>query len=182
MVVGTHRKSRISSIESGTTKFSAGTARPVVFWRSVWGARILRTARKSKRGLSRRHAQGATSAAVETQLHNWHLHSLRKNEHHIVSLGACLPSTMKRLAIRTLGLALILAVSALGVHAFIHDLDSSSGQHCPVCHLSRTAAPLPTAPVTVQAPIRCSRDLFVSTPASDFGVVLETTSSRGPPA
>jgi hypothetical protein len=90
-------------------------------------------------------------------------------------------STFKRAAAGLLVVALILAVSALGIHALIHGQDDASGGgQCQICHLSHVSAPVPAA-ATCLGPVAFSRYAAPPVTVSDLATICEHKSPRGPP-
>lgn len=83
---------------------------------------------------------------------------------------------------RILAVVLIVVVSALGVHALVHwHGHSFDEQHCQVCHISHVSGPIPTAHLTLHAPLPLSR----LTPSTEALLLLEQFSEhyspRAPP-
>jgi hypothetical protein len=92
------------------------------------------------------------------------------------------PATAKLFAARLMALALILAVSALGTHALVHNHGSSyDDQHCQVCHIGHVSVPVPAAQATLQAPAAVSRFSAPAASIFDFTAVCEHSSPRAPP-
>jgi hypothetical protein len=89
----------------------------------------------------------------------------------------------KRVTLRLLGIALILAVGLLGLHAAIdwhaHAYDE---QRCQTCQIAHAAAPQSTVQIVVQAPVPIAR----FTPAEDSTPEVEASRTlsipRAPPA
>jgi hypothetical protein len=84
---------------------------------------------------------------------------------------------------RILAVLLIVVVSALGLHAMIHWHEQSfDEQHCQVCHIGHVAVPIPTAQLTLHAPLPVSR----LAPSTKTLILLEQFSEhhspRAPPA
>jgi hypothetical protein len=89
----------------------------------------------------------------------------------------------ERVARRLLILTLILAVSALGVHALVHGFDASdNGQHCQVCHISRAGMALPVSLASLDAPVAHGLQFIAPAKTLDALVVCNLSSTRGPPA
>jgi hypothetical protein len=91
-------------------------------------------------------------------------------------------STFKRVATGLLVVAVILAVSALGIHALIHGQDDASGGgQCQICHLSHVSAPVPAAATCLQASVTLSRYSPPTVPFSHVATIFEHSSPRAPP-
>lgn len=89
----------------------------------------------------------------------------------------------KRVGLRLLGIALILAVGLLGLHAAIDwHAHADDEQRCQVCQIAHAAAPQSAVQVVVQAPFPIAR----FTPAKDSRPNIETFRTlsipRAPPA
>lgn len=89
----------------------------------------------------------------------------------------------KRITLRLLAIALILAVGLLGLHAAVDwNAHTYDGQRCQTCQIAHAAAPQSVVHVVVQAPAPVAR----FAPAEDFRPDLEESRSlsipRAPPA
>lgn len=89
----------------------------------------------------------------------------------------------ERVARRLLVIALLLAVSALGVHALVHGFNGSdNGQACQVCHISRAGVALPVSLASLEAPIAYNLPFVAPAKVLDVLVVCNLSSPRAPPA
>ena len=89
----------------------------------------------------------------------------------------------KRIVIRLLAVALVLAVGILGAQAIGHWHDNPfDEQHCQVCHIGHVAIPQPAVQAEVQTPAPVTR--FAPTEESSRGLEPVRTLSipRAPPA
>jgi hypothetical protein len=88
-----------------------------------------------------------------------------------------------RVSKRFLGLALIITVGALGIHALVHIQDGAdNGQHCQVCHISQAAAPLAPARAALRLPMLSSWHWAPAAQIPTFVALFVPTSPRAPPA
>ena len=89
----------------------------------------------------------------------------------------------KRLSLRLLGIALVLAVGLLGLHAAMdwhaHEDDA---QRCQICQIAHAAAPQSAVQVVVQAPFPTARFTPAEDSTPDIEDSLTLSIPRAPPA
>jgi hypothetical protein len=89
----------------------------------------------------------------------------------------------RRIPLRVLAVALILAVGALGVHTASHwHTRASDDQHCQACHIGHAAIPQPAAQGAELAPVPVARFAAAERSWPDFGAVRTLSVPRAPPA
>ena len=97
--------------------------------------------------------------------------------------GPGVSAMRKRIALRLLAVALILAVGAFSVQAAGHWHEHSADeQHCQVCHLGHAAVPQPTTHIGVQTPVAVARFAIVDNQKITFDPVCNHRIPRAPPA
>lgn len=88
----------------------------------------------------------------------------------------------RRITLRVLALALILAMGALGVHATSHwHTHASDDQQCQACHIGHAAIPQPAASGADLAPVTIARFSAAETSSPDFDAVHTPSVPRAPP-
>jgi hypothetical protein len=93
------------------------------------------------------------------------------------------PGMTKRITLRILALALILAVGALGVHTAAHwHTGASNDQQCQACHIGHAAIPQPAAQAAELAPLPVARFAAAERFCPDFDAVSTPSIPRAPPA
>ena len=93
------------------------------------------------------------------------------------------PGMTRRITLRVLALALILAVGALGVHTASHwHTHASNDQNCQVCHVGHAAIPQPAAQGAELAPVPVARFAAAESSWPDFDAVRTLSVPRAPPA
>jgi hypothetical protein len=94
-----------------------------------------------------------------------------------------LRSPFSRGILRLAVMGLIVAVSAMGIHALIHyGGNADNGQQCQVCHISNAASPIPAIQVHLQTPIVFSRYSAAPVKFSNIEPICEHCCPRAPPA
>jgi len=89
----------------------------------------------------------------------------------------------KRVLMRVLSVALILAVGALAIHAASHfHADACGEQHCRVCQVGHVAIPQSAPHVVMQAPEPVARFTPAEEPVAVFDPVRNSSIPRAPPA
>jgi Flp pilus assembly protein CpaB len=89
----------------------------------------------------------------------------------------------RRITLRILALALILAVGALGVHTAAHwHTGAPDDQQCQACHIGHAAIPQPAAQGTELAPVLVARFSASESSWPDFEAVRTLSVPRAPPA
>jgi hypothetical protein len=98
-------------------------------------------------------------------------------------LGSAELGMHKRIDLRWLTVALILAVGALGIHAAIHwQGPSYDEQHCQICQIGHAAIPQPAVETPVQAPVPVARFAPAEEPTPDLEAIETLSIPRAPPA
>lgn len=88
----------------------------------------------------------------------------------------------KRIALRLLAVALILAVGCFSVQAAGHwHGHSSDEQHCQICHIGHAAVPQPTAHIGAQTPIAVARFAVAENQKLALDPVCSHRIPRAPP-
>jgi hypothetical protein len=96
--------------------------------------------------------------------------------------GVVEPGMTKRITLRFLALALILAVGALGVHTAAHwHTGASNDQQCQACHIGHAAIPQPAAQGAELAPVLVARFAAAESSWPDFEAVRTLSVPRAPP-
>jgi hypothetical protein len=89
----------------------------------------------------------------------------------------------KRITMRLLAAALILALIALGTHAVAHvHAHVSDEEHCQVCHIGHAAIPKPSVQVAAQMLVLMARFVPAEDSAPDLKTVCTLSVPRAPPA
>jgi hypothetical protein len=88
-----------------------------------------------------------------------------------------------RIAVRLLGVALIVAVTALCSHAIGHWHPNAYDElHCQACQAGHSANPQPPAHAVIQRPVPIARFLPANECAPDVELVGTLSVPRAPPA
>jgi len=91
----------------------------------------------------------------------------------------------RKIALRFLGIVLVLAVFALGVQVVAHfDGFSHDEDHCTcqVCHIAHAAIPQPAVQAEVEIPLRMVRLALAEAPVSAMEAASILSIPRAPPA